>query len=365
MAVVPDRFFGPKLRSRRCGPWDRRSYERLVAVTDRDHALVVATAREYDSTVDAKARSDFGTNPEAVVAEASLGEAKPIQPRGSDPVPLQQIRLSSSTLDAISRCTLLGSAALYGIGLLVANFNAQLYGRYSLGLVEAQYVLVGLLWLVLTLLGFAVTRSALRWMKAHGPWRGRPRTQNVKNLLLVAGGWLGLLGVYLQIMNFLGVANAYVFWLPWLVLGILVMNNLTLGALFQETWQDMQARGTQSDSFLVKLWKVDSIQISKRVLYFFTALSLYATFVYPQLSAAVGGGKLHQAEIIIRQDRRSLFDSMVDFKIDKAGKLGPVTIVAESDQSLIVTASDKPWWELARRSLQLKKDLVELVIYTK
>ena len=107
------------------------------------------------------------------------------------------------------------------------------------------------------------------------------------------------------------------------------------------------------------------LQIAKRVLFFFTALSLYATYVYPQLSAAVGGGRFHQAEIVIRQDRRSLFDGMAEFKMDKTGKLGPVSIVAESDQSLVITASDKPWWKVGGRSLLLKKDLIELVIYTR
>jgi hypothetical protein len=79
----------------------------------------------------------------------------------------------------------------------------------------------------------------------------------------------------------------------------------------------------------------------------------------------VGGGKLHQAEIIVRQDRRSLFDGIAEFKLDKAGKLGPVGIVAESDQSVIVTAPDKPWWKVGGRSVLLKKDLIEFVIYTK
>ena len=350
--------------------------------------LVVAAARGYHSTmgtdaavaaeagespdaraatlaeVGAKTSFDVGTTPKAGAATDS-GGAKPNQLSAGDVVSVQQIRVSASTVETVSRCALLGSAALYGIGLLIANFNAQQYGRYSLGLVEAQYVLAGLLWLTLTLLGFAVTRSALRWMKGHGPWRGRPLKQNVKNALWVVSGWLGLLGLYVQVMSFLGVANAFWSWASLVILGVLVMTNLTLGALFQETWQDMKNRSQPSDSFLVKLWKADSIQISKRVLFFFTALSLYATFVYPQLSAAVGGGKLHEAEIIIRQDRRSLFDGMAEFKMDKAGKLGPVGIVAESDQAFIVTASDKPWWALRRRSLLLKKDLIELVIYAK
>jgi hypothetical protein len=189
--------------------------------------------------------------------------------------------------------------------------------------------------------------------------------QNVKHGLWVAGAWLGLLGLCIQAINFLGVANAFESWESLVILGVLALTNLALSALFQETWQDMKVRSQANDTFLVKLWKADSIQLAKRVLYFFMALSLYAAFVYPQLSAAVGGGKLHQAEIIIRQDRRSLFDGMAEFNIDKAGKLGPVGIVAESDQYLIVTASGRRWWELRRRSLLLKKDLVELVIYTK
>ena len=267
-------------------------------------------------------------------------------------------------MEVVSRCALIGSASLYAIGLLIANFNAQQYGRYGLGFVEAQYALVGLLWLTMTLFGFALTRSALRWMKGHGPWRGRPLKQNVKNGLWVITGWFGLAAAYTQVIFFLGVANA-LSWASLVIFGILVMTNSTLGALFQETWQDMKNRSKPSDSFLVKLWNADSIQISRRVLFFFAAVSLYAAYVYPQMSPAMGGGKLHEAEIIIRQDRRFLFDGMQEFKIDKAGKLGPVGIIAESDQSLIVTPSGKPWWEQRRQSLLLKKDLIELVIYKK
>ena len=311
-----------------------------------------------------RAKTDVARTAEPSAA-ATFNAARPNESAPGEVVSLQQIRVSASTLETISRCALLGSAALYGIGLLIANFNSQLYGRYGLGFVEAQYVLVGFLWLALTLLGFAVTRSALRWMKGHGPWRGRPLKQNVTNALWVFLGWLGLLCLYTMVINFLGVANAFWSWQSLVILSVLIMTNLTLGALFQDTWREMKSRSQPSDSFLVKLWKADSIQITKRVLFFFTALSLYATFVFPQLSPAVGGGKLHQAEIIIRQDRRSLFDGMAEFKMDKAGKLGPVSIVAESDQSLIATAPDKPWWKVGGPSLLLKKDLIELVIYTK
>src|SRR5437899_10619730 len=126
-------------------------------------------------------------------------------------------------------------------------------------------------------LGSVVTRSAHRWMKGRGPWRGRRLKQNVTNLLWVAAGWLGLLGLYLQVMSLLGVANAFWSWVPLIILGILVMTNSALVGLFQETWKDMNSRSQPSDSFLVKLWKVDSLLISRRVWYFFTALACYAT----------------------------------------------------------------------------------------
>jgi hypothetical protein len=328
-----------------------------------------------------KADADVADTVEPGAVTASSAP-KPDQSGTGNVVAVEEIRLSPSTLETVSRCALLASASLYGVGLVIANFNAQLYGRYNLGFVEAQYVLVGLLWLFLTLLAFALTESASRWMKSRGPWRGRPLKQDVKKGLLVAFGWLTLWSFYVIVMGFLGVAFGFEKCLA--VLVVLILQTLSLGALFQETWQDMKSRGQPSDSFLLKLRKVDPAQIARRVLFFFAALSLYAAFVYPQLSAAVGGGRLHQADIMIRQDRRSLFDGMAEFKIDKAGKLGPVSIVAESDQSLIVTATDKPWtltdmhwWDVyglysltathgsRRRSLLLKKDLIELVIYTK
>ncbi|MGD0201660.1 MAG: hypothetical protein ABSD27_12990, partial [Bryobacteraceae bacterium] len=313
-------------------------------------------------TVSASGTAGGGTTDTQKECDSAVRE----QEKPKDVLPLQQIGASGSTIETVSRCALLGSAALYGIGLLIANFSAQLYGRYTLGLVEAQYVLVGMLWMALTLLSFALTRSGMRWLKAHGPWRGRLPRSNLKNALSVTAAWLGLLGVYLQVVAFLGLGiDAYWSWGPWLILAILVFTNLTLGALFQETWQDMNRRSQPGDSFMVKLWKADSIQISKRILYFFIALSLYSVFLYPHLSPAVGGGKLHEAEIIIRQDRRSLFEGMPEFRLDKSGRLGPVAIVAESEQALIVTGIDTSWWKHSRRSLHLKKDLIDLVIYIK
>jgi hypothetical protein len=331
-----------------------------VPKADENAPVAVATPLEQSpkTHTDVAGTAELGTPINFAAAHAD-------PPGSGEKVPLQQIKVSPSTLETVSRCALLGSAALYGIGLLIANFNSQLYGRYGLGFVEAQYVLVGLLWLALTLLGFALTRTAFRWVEGRGPWTVRPLKQNVTNALWVVLGWLGLLCVYTMVINFLGVANPFWSWQSLAILGVLMMTNLAFGALFQETWGEMKSRSQPSDSFLVKLWKADSIQLTKRVLYFLTALSLYATYVYPQLSPAVGGGKLHQAEIMIRQDRRSIFDGMAEFKIDKVGKLGPVGIVAESDESIIVTAPDKPWWKVGGPSLRLKKDLIELVIYTK
>jgi hypothetical protein len=274
----------------------------------------------------------------------------------------QRLRVSPSGLEIIWRCALLGSAALYGTGLLIANFNSQLYGLHSLGLVEAQYILVGALWLTLTLLVYAVIRSAVRWAKGHGPWRGRSLKQNAAHALWVLVGWVGLLGVYSLVMLFLGIRVASLE--SAIVLGILVMTNLTFIAFIQETWRDARDRSQPDDSFLVKLRKADSIQIAKCVLFSLTALSLYATYAYPRLTPALGGGKPRQAEIIIRQDRRSLFDGMADFKVDKAGMLGPVNVVAETDQSFIVASPQKTRWGLLpRRSLLLKKELVEVVVY--
>jgi hypothetical protein len=206
--------------------------------------------------------------------------------------PTQSARLSTATIEAVSKCALLGSAALYAIGLLITNFNAQTYGRYSLSLIEAQYVLVGSLWMALTLLSFAVTRSAVRWLKGHGPWRGRQTGKNLINVFWVLVAWMGLSSVYAQVMSLAGLENAFFGWRTWLSLAVLVFTNISLGALVEETWKDMNRKGAPGDSFLARLWKADSIQISKRILYFFMSLSLYSNLLYSYLSPAVGGGKL-------------------------------------------------------------------------
>lgn len=276
---------------------------------------------------------------------------------------LQRISASSSALETASKLALLGSAALYGIGLLIANFNSHLYARPSLGLNEAQYVLVGTLWAALTLFGFALARTGTRLAKSRGPWRDRPLKEDVKNALLVALGWAGLLGFFVYAISSL-VDNI---WVSLAAAGVVAATDAVLAMLYEDVRHAAKSRSEGSDSSQFNLWEAAprSVAISFRVLLFLMALSLYATFVFPNIPLATGGGKLHRAEIFIRQDRRSLFDSMAGFKTDKVGKLGPVCIVAESEESIIIIAPSKQWWKVwGSPSLRLKKELVELVIYT-
>jgi hypothetical protein len=227
----------------------------------------------------------------------------------------QQPRLSGA-VEIGSKVFLLVSAALYGIGLLIANFNAQVYGRYSLGLLEAQYVLVGMLWLSLTLLTFALLRSAGRWISNNGPWKGRALLTNLRHGILAFSGCAGLLAIYLQVLGFLGIDHPYWGWKPLAILAILVGTNISLGALFGDTMNDIVRLSAPTDSLLVRLWKADSIAISKRILGFFVVLSFYAIFAYPNLLPAVGGGRLHEAEFLIRQDKRPLFDLVPELRIE-------------------------------------------------
>ena len=274
--------------------------------------------------------------------------------------------LQLSTIESFSKCALFVSGLLYAIGLLITNFNAQRYGRNYLTLAEAQYVLVGLLWLLLTLLTVALVRVLGRWKKAYGPWRGRPHKKQLANGLRLFLQCAVLWAVFSQVTTFAGAEGMY--WSPvhWVILVVMLFTTFSLSTLFQETFREMNKGATPDETLSTKLQRIDSVDISKRILYFFVSLSFYSLFVYPSLSPAVGGGKLHQAEFIIRPDHRSTFDSVDGFKVDKFGRLGPVAVVTDTDESFLVLLPDRHWWNvLSTRPLLLKKDLVELVVYTK
>lgn len=287
---------------------------------------------------------------------------------------LQRALMSPSTIEIASKWVLLFSACLYSVGLIVVNFNAQRFGISTLSIADSRYILVGLLWLALTLFTSALARSAIRLIRHYGPWNNRSLKANLLNVLRLSFWCLCLLGFYIQVVSFLSSEGASVFafievprslQIALVVIGVMLLTVLSFGALFEDTVREMKERAAPHDGFLTKLWKADYLQISKRVFYVLMSLGAYATFVYPHLSPAFGGGKLHQAHIVIRQSDRSAFDAIKEFSIDKSGLLCPVEIVSESDQYFVVALPSRQIVDLSHHSLMIKKDLVELVLRDK
>ncbi len=60
------------------------------------------------------------------------------------------------TFDAVWKLGLVMSIGLYGLGLVISNFHAQQFGRYTLGLNQADYIIAGLLWSSLATFGYVM-----------------------------------------------------------------------------------------------------------------------------------------------------------------------------------------------------------------
>jgi hypothetical protein len=271
----------------------------------------------------------------------------------------------SSTIEMASKFVLLLSGALYAVGLIIANLSAQRYGRYTLSLVEGQYVLVGMLWLALALLTFAFIHIMKQLARFDGPWRGRSLTKNLLHAALLLPLFVALSMLFTLGAVLFGVESPY---FRTKVLAIFVIMMFTDGAFSQlvyEVSKGFNQNAVSRDVLLTNLSNANWFEISSSTLSFLFSLMLYSVVVYPNLSPGVGGGKLHQAEFIVREEHRPAFEAIQEFKIDKSGKLGPVAIVAESEQSFVITLPDRSISEFSSRSFEVKKDEIELVIFTK
>src|SRR5260370_2407783 len=79
-------------------------------------------------------------------------------------------------LDAAWKLGLFCSIVLYTVGLVISNLHAEQFGRYSMGLDKAAYIVVGLTWGILSLLGYAIFRQLrIFWESPNTDSEGKKR----------------------------------------------------------------------------------------------------------------------------------------------------------------------------------------------
>lgn len=274
-------------------------------------------------------------------------------------LPNEKSSFSSHTIEAISKCVVLVPALLYGVGLFIANISAQSYGRLSLGLVDAQYILVGLLWMVLLMLTTGAVHLYVGRFKDSVLRDGLSIPARIRESLLT----LPVLGTiatsWYWIMHVLGARLTG--WMLLIDFFVPAVTGYMLASSLRDTWGEIKLarQKGQIGPFVFKQIEFWSISRMFSVLVF---VSVYSLIVFPDLNPAFGGGKLHQIEIGLRPAALPILETLPEFKVNNDGRLGPVNLVSESDQFLIIVPFEN---RLGSPALYLKKDLVDFVVYPK
>jgi hypothetical protein len=259
-------------------------------------------------------------------------------------------------------------AGVYGVGLLIVNLELARYGVASLNLARPEYVLAGVLWAVVTILGIGA--FALFMQEELSPlWREK----RYARLVLKLGFNLLLFASVMQfLLHVLSRGAVTIDDLPSLPLVGLVLNwvFILLALRAVDVLRKEKRLGWRA------AWSGRSVTESPAYAVGFVALALitYSLGVYPLLAREFGGGNRTVATVfVVAEGVEWLADS--GLPLAKAGRsITPVIVVLETDQFLyLIDAKEQqgrnvrwgmPWTRgLSRGAVGVEKRLVSGVVY--
>jgi hypothetical protein len=268
----------------------------------------------------------------------------------------EQIASSAPLIEATWKLSLFGSVLLYTLGLVISNYRLQVLGRPSLDLARAEYVLVGLLWAMLSLIGYALWRSVRTIFKDEVP-----NVPKIKHpLARLVGSLLGaaILGVFFgSVTVVLGVGSA-LSKVSWIVYFYTLCTGAAIDFLVRHT---AAVHAAQPISFSIFLESPYFVNLATRGLPFAGTIFIYATVIFPLIPLGIGGGKLQRAELLIRTDHKESLAKM-GVAIDEAGSGGIWSIVTELPDGFVITNDDRPP-EQQRVTLWVRKEAIEVLRY--
>jgi hypothetical protein len=262
-------------------------------------------------------------------------------------------------IDLIAKISIGVIAVCYAAGLLIKNIYLAGWSTFTPRLIQAEYVLSGALFLLSFLLGVAFWLAVSVSMRQIRIRRNRQRQANVNAGRWIARVWMlvafavALAGVGLVIaaMSRNGVeatSDALA------ALSIIVPPGIVIFArsAFADIWEQL-LRGrekvtgsTQARWFFVALP-------------FLAALGLHATFVYPHVSPAYGGGRHVPVLVRVRPDGEPILREM-SFLADRSdNRLFSGEIIAEDDTYVTLTTQNT---RRPRAAVRLRRDYIESIV---
>lgn len=217
----------------------------------------------------------------------------------------------------------------YGVGLLIVNTHLLSYGSSHPMFLHSEYVMAGLLWLLLNGIAILISASLFDTVKTLAQqWRTKKRWQYL--------GWipLHLLTYPGALLIPVSVVSGWTLTLEksetWAVIGTLVFSGFFLTYYSRQVGVELNSwrqKGRSVYAFPIQL-------VSYNLFSCLASFSLYASVAYPQFKPSLGGGKPVAVRIEVEDGSEAVFKSAFGNDFDARTSL---LLVAKSDEWLILS----------------------------
>ena len=243
-------------------------------------------------------------------------------------------------------------AASYGVGLVIVNTHLLKYGVSQPTLLRADYVLAGLLWIVLTgIAGISVLGFLSTWRYVRRDWRARHRVLAVIKAVLSP---VLLPAALLFPVIFLSAVRLQFDQLSfWIVVGILLLTGGLLIGAARTVVQEVRKWRSQNKPFE----EFPVYEIVFQCFMALAALSAYSQWVYPELLPTYGGGRATSVRLVPAQGSTDIFRGAFGSATDQDTIF---ELIGETDNWLIVTQRRRiPGTDEA--AVRVRRDLVAAI----
>jgi hypothetical protein len=248
----------------------------------------------------------------------------------------------------------------YALGLLIVNLHLAMYGMFSFGFAQTQYVLAG------ALLVFLLTFVRVSYYYgATGVTEGIAEVREGAVLLglfkivffVVAAAFFPV-----ALIHFLAGYGAVVStsWPPWAFLGVLGMMAFVLNAAQNQVifvWRDF--RRAEFAQLPPSARKSLLFRVLQPVPPLLAVLFVYSLLCYPMVYPAFGGGR-HDVIFVIPTAEGARICRTAKLPANVNGSVfGPLEVVVETSDETVIKA---PKQLLNIRAVRLRRDLFQAVL---
>lgn len=261
-------------------------------------------------------------------------------------------RLAAVDVEQVAKVAVLTLGALYAVGLLIANLELARYGVVRLDLVQPEYVMAAVLWLLLSMLPTVVLFA----------WFGL--ADRVQRRMRIKPGWPGLVRLALLVVVTLTSLLGSLYLLGamlWRLLGggesPSFHQTLDLfGGLFSSSMGFLILRRALTDPSAGRFHRATGLYMLAGGLFF------YATDLYPWLPREIGGGRRPVLCIALKDALPIAWQSR-GIEIHDARRVGPVALVADMADRMVVSAW--PRSDHNRPAVGIPRDAIQILTFEK